>query len=62
MKFDLYNTEKFSLEIPKQDGTEDTITGTIRELTKKEQKEFKSMFDTETKLAKDLNSLESKEK
>lgn len=65
MKLDILN--KFKVEVPKQDGTTDVFEGTLRQLTKKEQKELEKSFKQHTDLAKkavkeqrQLNKLASK--
>lgn len=54
--------EKFSLEIPLKDGTEEVITGTIREFTKAEKREletFEKDIKAKTKtLRKKANKLD----
>lgn len=55
MKLDF--REKFTLEIPLQDGTEEVIKGTIREFTKTEQKEIEASLQGEKDSLKKLNKL-----
>lgn len=55
MKLDLRS--EFSLEIPLKDGTEEVITGTVRELTKVEQKEIKALFKEDEQKAKTIKKL-----
>lgn len=46
--------DKFKIEVPKQDGTFDVYEGSLRVITKKEQKELESEFKDSTDLAKSL--------
>ncbi len=50
-------TDKFSLEIPLENGQEEIITGTVRELKKSEQKEIKAIYKEDKQKEKKLNKL-----
>lgn len=46
---------KFTVEVPKQDGTFDIIEGSLRTITKQEQRELEEFFKEGTDLAKKLS-------
>ncbi len=50
-------TDKFSLEIPLENGQEEVIKGTVRELKKSEQKEIKAIYKEDKLKEKTLNKL-----